>query len=193
MSVRMSTSDRFDVEIMHLPSFRCQTLLVRELGGDAVDEMVAQWRQERPDVDPSSMAVFARLARAHLAASRAIEATLGSHGLNRGEFDVLASLRRSSDPYRLSPGELARALVLSPAATTNRVQRLEERGLVVRRPDPADGRYGVVELAEAGRRLVDEAVTDHVATLDRLLAGVAGDDRPGLAGMLATVERNAAP
>ncbi|MGY1826637.1 MULTISPECIES: MarR family winged helix-turn-helix transcriptional regulator [unclassified Blastococcus] len=154
--------------------------------------MVAQWRAERPDVDPSSMAVFARLTRAHVAASRAIEATLGGHGLNRGEFDVLASLRRSSAPYRLSPGDLARALVLSPAAMTNRLQRLEERGLVVRRPDPEDGRYGVVELTAAGKALVDQAVTDHVATLDRLLADLPGADRPTFTAALASVERNAA-
>jgi len=153
--------------------------------------MVEQWRRERPDVDPSSMAVVARLTRAHLAASRAIEGTLGRHGLNRGEFDVLASLRRSAPPFRLSPGELARAMVLSPAATTNRVQRLEERGLVVRTPDPTDGRFGVVELTEAGRELIDAAVTDHVATLDRLLADLPSADRPGFTAMLAAVEHRA--
>src|SRR3712207_1780633 len=168
--------------------FRCQTLSVRE--GDAVEQMVEQWQRERPDVDPSSMAVFARLSRAHLAASRAIEATLGRHGLNRGEFDLLASLRRSSAPYRLSPGDLARAMVLSPAATTNRLQRLEERGLVVRRPDPADGRLGVVELTAAGKALVDPAVTDHVATLDPLPSGLPGAARPPFTAQLATVERN---
>lgn len=158
-----------------------------------MDQMVEQWRRARPDVDPASMAVFARLTRAHTAASRAIEATLGRHGLNRGEFDVLASLRRSSSPHRLSPGDLARALVLSPAAMTNRVQRLEDRGFVVRRPDPADGRYGVVELTAAGRRLVDGAVTDHVATLDRLLAELPEADRSALTTMLAAVERSAEP
>ncbi len=156
-----------------------------------MEQMVEQWQQERPDLDPSSMAVFARLARAHLAATRAIEATLARHGLNRGEFDLLASLRRSSSPFRLSPGDLARAMVLSPAATTHRLQRLEERGLVVRRPDPADGRFGVVELTAAGGALVDAAVTDHVATLDRLLDGLPGPDRANLGALLAAVERNA--
>jgi DNA-binding MarR family transcriptional regulator len=158
---------------------------------DPVDRMVEQWRRERPDVDPSSMALFARLTRAHLAASRTIDGTLGRHGLKRGEFDMLASLRRSSTPFRLSPGDLARAMVLSPAATTNRIQRLEERGLVVRRPDPEDGRFGVVELTDAGRRLVDEAVSDHVATLDRLLAELPAGDRPRFTAMLAAVERAA--
>src|SRR4051794_39493350 len=153
--------------------------------------MVEQWRRERPDVDPSSMALFARLTRAQAAASRAIDATLGRHGLKRGEFDLLASLRRSSAPFQLSPGDLAKAMVLSPAATTHRLQRLEERGLVVRRPDPADGRFGVVELTDAGRELVDLAVTDHVTTLDGLLADVPAEQRGTVTGTLATVERNA--
>ena len=158
---------------------------------DPVEQMVEQWRMERPDLDPASMALFARLTRAQLAASKAIDTTLGRHGLKRGEFDLLASLRRSSAPFRLSPGDLAKAMVLSPAATTHRLQRLEERRLVVRRPDPDDGRYGVVELTDAGRRLVDAAVADHVATLDRLLADLPKAQRQGFTATLAAVERNA--
>jgi DNA-binding MarR family transcriptional regulator len=158
---------------------------------DPVEQMLEQWRRERPDVDPTPMAFFARLTRAHLSAARAIDATLGRHGLKRGEFDLLASLRRTSAPFQLSPGDLAKAMVLSPAATTHRLQRLEERGLVVRRPDPADGRFGVVELTDAGRRLVDAAVTDHVATLDRLLSDLPTAEREGFTATLATVERNA--
>lgn len=154
-----------------------------------MEQMVEQWRRERPDVDPAPMALFARLTRAHLAASRAIDATLDGYGLKRGEFDVLASLRRSAAPFRLSPGDLARGMVLSPAATTHRIQRLEERGLVVRTPDPSDGRFGVVELTEAGRQLVDAAVTDHVDNLDRLLAEIPPQDRSRLTAMLASVER----
>src|SRR4051794_5496631 len=173
---------------MDRSSFRCQTHFVDD---DPVEQMVEQGQRERPDVDPSSMALFGRLTRAHLAASRAIDATLGRHGLKRGEFDLLASLRRSSAPFRLSPGDLARAMVLSPAATTHRLQRLEARGLVVRRPDPADGRFGVVELTDAGRELVDLAVADHVATLDGLLADLPAEQPEDVTATLATVERNA--
>jgi DNA-binding MarR family transcriptional regulator len=112
--------------------------------------------------------------------------------LKRGEFDVLASLRRASAPFRLSPGQLARGMVLSPAAMTNRLQRLAERGLVTRTADPDDARQGVVELTAAGRRVVDTAVTDHVATLDRMLEGVPDGRRAALSEALAAVERNAA-
>ena len=78
-----------------------------------MDRMERQWRQERPDLDPGSMAVFARLSRAHAAASEAIDGTLAGFGINRGEFDVLASLRRSGEPFELSAGALAQAVVLS--------------------------------------------------------------------------------
>jgi DNA-binding MarR family transcriptional regulator len=160
---------------------------------DAVTLMAEQWRRERPDVDPTSMALFARLTRAQLAASAAIDRTLSGHGLKRGEFDVLATLRRAAAPHRLQPGELARAMVLSPAATTHRVQRLQERGLVHRSPDPEDGRLGVVELTPAGLQLVEAAVTDHVATLDRMLADVPVAQREALTAALAAVERSAVP
>jgi DNA-binding MarR family transcriptional regulator len=82
-------------------------------------------------------------------------------------------------------------MVLSPAATTNRIQRLEERGLVIRRPDPADGRFGLVELTDAGRRLVDAAVSDHVATLDGMVADLPHGDRSRFTAMLTAVERAA--
>ena len=82
-------------------------------------------------------------------------------------------------------------MVLSPAATTHRIQQLETRGLVVRRPDPEDGRFGVVALTRAGRALVDAAVGDHVATLDRLAGDLSPADRNRLTALLSAVERAA--
>ena len=82
-------------------------------------------------------------------------------------------------------------MVLSPAATTHRLQRLQDRGLVTRSAHPDDARHGVVALTDAGRVLVDEAVTDHVATLDALLAGLTPGERDRLAALLAAVEEGA--
>jgi DNA-binding MarR family transcriptional regulator len=155
---------------------------------DAVDRMTRQWRAERPDVDPTSMAVFARLSRAHASAGEAIEATLSEFGINRGEFDVLASLRRSGEPFELSAGALAQAVVLSPSAMTNRLRRLEDGGLVTRRPDPTNGRVVLVALTPAGRQLIDRAVVAHVATLDGLLAGFSERDVRSISILLARLE-----
>jgi len=136
---------------------------------DLVDEIVGQWREERPDLEGMPMAVFGRLNRVDRAANAAIEACLSEHGLSRGEFDVLATLRRSGKSYKLAPTALARWMMLSSAAMTNRVDRLEAAGLVERRPDPADRRGVLVALTPDGRRVVDAAVADHVENERRLL------------------------
>ena len=155
---------------------------------DAVERMSREWRRERPDIDPGSMAVFARLSRAQAPPLRPSSRPSAEFGINRGEFDVLASLRRSGDPFELSAGALAQAVVLSPSAMTNRLKRLEEHDLVTRRPDPSNGRVVLVALTRGGRRLVDEAVVAHVATLDGLLSEFSAREARSLSGLLARLE-----
>ena len=157
-----------------------------------VQRMVEQWGREMPDVDAAAMALFGRLSRAHAAASRAIDDGLAAHGLNRAEFDVLATLRRSGAPYRLSAGELAASMLLSPAATTNRVDRLQAAGLVERLPDPADRRAVVVGLTRRGRSLAERAVRAHAANERRLLSGLSDDEERALARLLARLSRSVA-
>lgn len=153
----------------------------------AVEQMVEQWALERPDLPADgldameTLALFSRFAGI---ATRRIDATFSGHGLNVGEFDVLASLRRSGEPFQLSPSALVRQLVLSSSAMTNRLDRLEERGLVRRSPDPDDRRALVVSLTEHGRRLVDSAVSDHVLAEDALLRGLTDAERRRLTAML---------
>jgi DNA-binding MarR family transcriptional regulator len=135
-----------------------------------VDELVAQWRTERPDLDLEPMAVLGRLGRVATHLTRAIEAVFGEHGLGVGEFDLLAALRRSGEPFAMRPTDLAHALMLSPAGTTHRLDRLEVVGWITRQPDPSSRRSSVVQLTTRGRELVDRLVADHVANERTLLA-----------------------
>jgi DNA-binding MarR family transcriptional regulator len=167
-------------------------------GRDVVDELVDQWRRERPDLGDDALAAMGtigRMGRLHAHASRAIDAVFARHGLVTGEFDVLAALRRSGPPHAATPGALARTLMLSPAGMTNRVDRLEAAGLVAREADPEDRRSSRVVLTERGRAVVDAAVADHVAGEVALLAAVAPGDRAALdralRALLATFERPA--
>ncbi|WP_219471834.1 MarR family winged helix-turn-helix transcriptional regulator [Nonomuraea rhizosphaerae] len=150
---------------------------------DPVELMVRQWAARRPDVDAAPMALFGRLSRADARVNAMIAATLRPHGLNRGEFDVLATLYRGGED--LSPGELAASLLLSPGATTNRVDRLEAAGLLCRAPDPSDGRGVRVRLTGGGKALLERALADHVAGLERLTAGLADTEREHLSALLA--------
>ncbi|MGD9700981.1 MAG: MarR family winged helix-turn-helix transcriptional regulator [Acidimicrobiia bacterium] len=147
---------------------------------DDVDEVVAQWARERPELELSPMATFGRLGRFLAHASRSVDAVFDAHGLNLGEFDVLAALRRSGEPYVMRPTDLARTLMLSPAGMTNRLDRLEAAGLVERSNDPDDRRSQVVALTGTGRATVDAAVVDHVVNEARLLEPLTGSERVAL-------------
>ncbi|WP_241237035.1 MarR family winged helix-turn-helix transcriptional regulator [Georgenia faecalis] len=151
---------------------------------DRVSDYLDQWRRERPDLDPAPMGIIGRLARADEVASRALRTYFAEHGLQRGEFDVLATLRRSGEPFTLTPGELARSTMVSSAAMTNRLANLEARGLVDRRTDPANRRHVLVALTPQGRALVDDVVAGHLDNERRVLAPLTAEEQEQLAGLL---------
>ncbi|MFF2959803.1 MarR family winged helix-turn-helix transcriptional regulator [Streptomyces sp. NPDC057963] len=156
------------------------TVEERRKPGDAVDQILDQWHKERPDLDLSAMGVFGRLGQLSLILTPALEQVFAQHGLRRGEFDVLAALRRSGPPYTLIPSALAKTLMLSRAGMTNRLDRLEADGLVERRLDPTDRRSLHVALTGRGHKVVDAAVTDHAANESRLLSALTPDERETL-------------
>lgn len=139
---------------------------------DPVDALLDQWRRERPDLDLVPMGVFGRLGRLSVLSTRAIEAGLAAHGLSIADFDVLAALRRSGEPFEMMPSAVARQVMLSPAGMTGRLDRLEAAGLVERRMDPDDRRSFLVRLSPEGLARIDAAVADHVANEAALLDGL---------------------
>lgn len=148
---------------------------------DHVDAILRQWARERPDLDHSPIGVVGRLS----AASRLVDARLrdnfARHDLDRAGYDVLATLRRSGPPYRLTPGELLRTAMVTSGAITQRLDRLERRGLVTRAAAETDGRSVVVTLTDAGYRLVDEVLPGHLDTERQMLAGLTDEQRAALA------------
>ena len=157
---------------------------------DPVDEHIAQWRIERPDLSErglQAMALFARLGRLTTRVGPAIEALLARHELTIGEFDLLAALRRSGEPFTLTPGALSKAMMLSPSATTNRLDRLERDGMVSRALDPGNRRSMLVTLTGEGREVVDRAVVAHVANEQRLLESLTADQVDHLNDLLRTL------
>ncbi|MGW0518648.1 MarR family winged helix-turn-helix transcriptional regulator [Crossiella sp. NPDC003009] len=154
---------------------------------DHVDRVLAQWAAQRPDLDVSPMAVLGRLGRANRLTGTAMARTFADHGLDRASFDVLATLRRNDPPHRLTPAELMRSAMVTSGAITQRLDRLQSRGLVTREPSPTDGRVVHVQLTAEGKALIDRALPDHVATEERLLAGLTPQQRTDLADILRTL------
>lgn len=131
------------------------------------------------------MAVLGRLNEAaSLIARDRLAPLFARFGLQSGEFDVLATLRRSGSPYALTPTALYEATMVTSGAMTNRLDRLETSGLILRAPHPNDRRGLVVRLTEKGLALIDEAVSAHVANEHKILAGLTGAEQQTLARLL---------
>ena len=151
---------------------------------DHVARIQAAWRRERPDLDVSPQAVIGRLHRVGALLTEELCLVYRRFGLSEGEFDVLATLRRTGDPYERAPGELAAHTMVTTGAMTKRIDRLERAGLVTRRRATDDGRGRVVALTSAGRDLIDRAFTEHMHNERRLLAELSADERDALETLL---------
>ena len=151
---------------------------------DHVSNILAQWAAERPDLDASPIGIVGRISRLSLVVDKELEPVFAQFGLNHWSFDMLATLRRTGAPYRLSPTELFRSMMVTSGTMTNRIDRLTEKGFVRRVPDPEDRRGILVELTEQGRELIDSALISHVANEARLLHPLSSEEQHTLAVLL---------
>jgi DNA-binding MarR family transcriptional regulator len=151
---------------------------------DAVDAITGQWNRERPDLDTLPMAVFGRIYRLSRIMGDRMEKEYQRYGIGRGEFDVLATLRRSGAPYTLSPRQLSATLMLTTGGMTGRLDKLEKAGLLERSPDPGDRRGLRVTLTDKGLDVIDRAVGSGLALQQAAVGGLAPDEADLLAGLL---------
>ena len=151
-----------------------------------MERLVTGWRRALPDLDVSPLEVLSRVTRLarHLDRQRTI--VFARHELETWTFDVLSALRRA-ESEQLSPGQLLAHTLVTSGTMTNRIDRLEERGLVRRRPDPTDARSVRVQLTAAGRRRVEGALKDLVASENAILGSLDETERATLAGLLRRV------
>ena len=151
---------------------------------DEVDDLVAAWQAERPDLDVQPLQVLSRVSRLARHLDRARRAAFATHGLESWQFDVLSALRRQGPPYQLSPGALLRATLVTSGTMTNRIDQLAKAGLVRRQPDPQDKRGVLVVLTDEGAAHADAALADLLGSEEKLLAGLDRGQREQLSGLL---------
>jgi DNA-binding MarR family transcriptional regulator len=151
---------------------------------DAVDRIVEQWAAERPELDTGPMELVGRLHRVAAILEAGLRPVFATAGLGNGDFDVLATLRRSGAPYRLSPSDLTATMMVTSGAVTKRVDRLERAGLVTREVSAEDGRGRMVGLTARGQALTDELVVRHWANEDRLIGALTPAERRTMVALL---------
>lgn len=153
-------------------------------GGDHVDSALEQWSREMPGLETKGADVLNRARRLVLESRPAIEQNFKRHGLDSGEFDVLATLRRSGPPYALRPTELFIALKVSSGGMTARLDRLERMGFIRRVPAEDDARSTMVELTPAGRKKIDAAFRDDMELENEMLSGLSNSEHEELVRLL---------
>lgn len=144
---------------------------------DGVDNVVAQWAKEKPQLDTLPMAIFGRMMRLFKHIEAEISTCHKQFGLTMGEFDVLATIRRSGQPYSLTPSDLLSSMMLTSGAMTNRVDKLETKGLIVRTHCTHDRRSVKVALSSEGLVLINSAIEAHVAVQQQLTKGLSAEDK----------------
>jgi DNA-binding MarR family transcriptional regulator len=157
---------------------------------DLVEAAIDEWRRERPDLDPSSMRILARISRIEARKRESRERSFAKYGLNSGLFDVLARLLRSGAPYALTPTHLANSCMLTTGGMTGRLDKLEAAGLIQREPDHEDRRMLYIKLTTAGHDLISKVIEEHFANGERLLSGLSPSQREQFARLLAACERS---
>ena len=151
---------------------------------DGVDEIIEQWRRERPDLDPSPIGVVGRVSRLAREIEQRLEPVYRDHGLEPGWHDVLSTLRRSGPPYRLRASDFTGALMLTSSGTTKRLDKLENAGLIAREPDPQDRRGVLITLTPAGLERIDRLTGAHLANERVILGALSEAEQRRLADLL---------
>lgn len=155
-----------------------------------IETIIAQWQQQRPDLDVAPMRVIGQLGRtAHFAALQT-QRLFSESGLSSSEFDILATLRRSGTPFALNPSQIVSALMINNSTLTSRLDRLEKHGHISRVPIVGDRRSVHVQLTESGFQLIDGLVGRHVANERAMLSALNDEEQQQLVMLLAKLERH---
>jgi DNA-binding MarR family transcriptional regulator len=151
---------------------------------DKVDVLLRQWKKERGDLDISPMEIIWRVFRLERLVDQALKVIIEKENLSVPEFDVLAVLRRSGEPFRLPIWKLREFSLLSSGAMTNRIDRVESKGLVGRIPNSKDRRGVLVELTSKGKEAIENILPERIDQAKKQVLSLSASERRQLAGLL---------
>jgi DNA-binding MarR family transcriptional regulator len=152
---------------------------------DRTGQLIARRRRETPDVPLDGMEILSRANRLVRLSRKWIEPVFTRHDLDTGEFDVLATLRRSGAPYRQRPTELYQSLMITSGGLTDRLNRLEKKGFIERNVSETDRRSALVQLTPAGLKTINAAFAEDMKLEADLLGSLDTGERRQLATLLA--------
>lgn len=154
---------------------------------DHIDSFLGRIHLAFPDLDLEVEGIVDRVGGINRRINRMLDETLAEVALDHAEYKALTALSQAGPPFRSTPGRLAKRMELSSGAMTNRLDRLEEAGLVRRLPDPEDRRSVVVELTDHGRDTIKKAVGVQAQKEALMAAALSPREQKQLNGLLRKV------
>ena len=151
---------------------------------DAVDQLLAAWKDARPDLDPSPLGIVGRVIVLAQHLEKSVATALADHGITLGQFDILATLRRNGPKGGLTPTQLLGSVMLSSGGMTSRLDTLERSDWIERHPDPNDRRGVIIELTPKGRKLIDAATATRFDEASKSRPDLNAAERTKFEGML---------
>ena len=151
---------------------------------DAVDQLLAAWKEARPDLDPSPLGIVGRVIVLAQHLEKSVATALAEHGITLGQFDILATLRRNGPKGGLTPTQLLGSVMLSSGGMTSRLDTLERSDWIERHPDPNDRRGVIIELTPKGRKLIDAATATRFDEASKSMPDLFAAERTKFEGML---------
>ncbi|HBK71095.1 MAG TPA: MarR family transcriptional regulator [Flavobacteriaceae bacterium] len=125
---------------------------------DIIDSLISEWKDERPELDTSAMEVVGRILNLSKILEKRASKSLSVYNIHYTDLDVLATIRRSGIPYKLTPSQLMKSVLITSGAMTALLNRLTKLKLIYRSPDPKDGRIKLAGLTPKGIELIDKAI-----------------------------------
>ena len=150
---------------------------------DFVDSLEEEWKAQVPQLQTEPISVVARLVRMSYYVERRVAINLARYDLNRGEFEVLAVLTRNPEE-NITPKILQTKILITSGGLSNRIRKLEEKGLLVRLSDPNDRRGVILKSTEKGKEITRQAVTSHVEVERQIASGLSPEEQRELASLL---------
>ena len=125
---------------------------------DTVDQLVTEWKQERPELDVDAMQVVGRIIKLGKVLEKRASSVLKESGIHYTDLDVLATIRRSGKPYQLAPKQIMDSVLLTSGAMTALLDRLTKLELIYRASDNKDARIKLAGLTPKGIIVIDKAI-----------------------------------
>lgn len=151
---------------------------------DFIDQLISDWRLERPDLEVEAMQVVGRIIKLGKVFEKRASNSLREIGIYYTDLDVLATLRRSGFPYELSPKQLMESVLITSGAMTALLNRLTKLELIHRIPDKNDGRIILAGLTQKGKELIDKAIEIRFEEAQKSIDILSDQEHYELSGLL---------